>query len=78
MPNDPTVKTHIYNIHAGLPFVDTLAKGLIRRIEETKIELSDYTILLPTRRAVQNLREAFLRSYPEKPLLLPKLKWGGL
>ena len=35
--------------------------------------LTDCTILLPTRRAVRSLREAFLRGSAGKPILLPRL-----
>ena len=73
MFNDQTTKNKIYNIQTGLPFVDTLAAGLIEKIKGTRVQLTDFIILLPTRRAVQNLREAFLRNSRKKPLLLPRL-----
>nr|MCS5599936.1 hypothetical protein [Rhodospirillales bacterium] len=73
MLNIQSSKTNIYTIHAGLPFVDALANGLNNKIEKTNTQLSDFTILLPTRRAVKTLRDAFLRRSAGKPLLLPRL-----
>ncbi|SVB60638.1 uncharacterized protein METZ01_LOCUS213492, partial [marine metagenome] len=73
MLNIQSSKTNIYTIHAGLPFVDALADGLNNKIEKTNAQLSDFTILLPTRRAVETLRNAFLRGSSGKPLLLPRL-----
>ena len=73
MLNNQNSKTNIYTIHAGLPFVDAFADGLNNKIQETNAQLSDFTILLPTRRAVETLRNAFLRGSAGKPLLLPRL-----
>ncbi|HIM20140.1 MAG TPA: double-strand break repair protein AddB [Rhodospirillales bacterium] len=73
MLNIQSSKTNIYTIHAGLPFVDALADGLNNKIEKTNDQLWDFTILLPTRRAVKTLRDAFLRKSAGKPLLLPRL-----
>ena len=63
----------VYTIPAELPFVDALAAGLTKRAAAGIFELADYTILLPTRRAVRSLREAFLRLSDGQPLLLPRL-----
>ena len=73
MLNIQSSKTNIYTIHAGLPFVDALADGLNNKIKKNNAQLSDFTILLPTRRAVETLRDAFLRKSAGKPLLLPRL-----
>lgn len=64
----------IYNIPAGLSFVDSLAKGLLERVDFDPLKLSEYLILLPSRRACRSLREAFLRLSSGKPLLLPKMQ----
>ena len=67
----------IYTIDPGLPFVDTLARGLIWRVNEDHdgdpLALARVTVLLPTRRAVRSLREAFLRTSGGMPLLLPRM-----
>ncbi len=63
----------VYTIPAELPFVDALAAGLSERAAVGPFDLADYTILLPTRRAVRSLREAFLRLSDGQPLLLPRM-----
>ena len=63
----------VYNIPAEMPFVDTLASGLIGRASEGPFDLVDFTILLPTRRAIRTLRDAFLRQNNGAPMLLPRM-----
>jgi ATP-dependent helicase/nuclease subunit B len=67
----------VYTIDAGIPFVDALAGGLLARIsrdhEDDPLALARVTVLLPTRRAVRSLRDAFLRASGGKPLLLPRM-----
>jgi ATP-dependent helicase/nuclease subunit B len=63
----------IYTIPAGWPFVDALAAGILDEIGSDPAALADVIILLPTRRAVRSLREAFLRLSDGKPLLLPRM-----
>ena len=65
---------HVYNMPSGVPFLDTLAKGLRRRFED---ELQSGLILLPTRRAVRGLGEAFVTAATEdgiRAALLPRLR----
>jgi len=68
----PTSKT-VYTIPSGAPFADVLAKGLQNQVAGNPIGLTDYTVLLPTRRAVRSVREAFLRTSGGTPILLPNL-----
>jgi ATP-dependent helicase/nuclease subunit B len=63
----------VYTIPPELPFVDALASGLMDRATDSSFDLVDFTILLPTRRAVRSLREAFLRLSNGSPLLLPRM-----
>ncbi len=63
----------VFNIPAELPFVDALAVGLTERAASGPFDLADFTVLLPTRRAVRSLREAFLRLSDGQPLLLPRM-----
>ena len=69
-----TVRPVVYSIDAGLPFVDTLARGLVERFGKAPADLSRVTVLLPTRRAVRALREAFLRASGGEPMLLPLMR----
>ncbi len=71
-PGDPSPPPRIANIPSGVGFVDTLARGLLRRYPEPEA-LAAVTLLLPTRRACRSLREAFLRVTEGAPLLLPRL-----
>lgn len=68
----------IFTIPADRPFLATLARGLIAQAGGDPLKLSRITVLLPTRRAVRSLREAFLRLTGEgagrAPLLLPRLR----
>lgn len=63
----------VYNIPAEFSFVDTLASGLIVRASEGPFDLVDFTILLPTRRAIRSLRDAFTRQNNGAPMLLPRM-----
>ncbi|MEP4052907.1 MAG: PD-(D/E)XK nuclease family protein [Litorimonas sp.] len=65
---------HVYNMPSGVPFLDMLAKGLRRRYGD---ELQSGLILLPTRRAVRGLGEAFVTAAAEdgvRAALLPRLR----
>ncbi|HEX9808162.1 MAG TPA: double-strand break repair protein AddB [Alphaproteobacteria bacterium] len=68
----------LYTIAPGVPFVDALARGMMARIAGEApgdpLALARATVLLPTRRAVRSLREAFLRAGDGRPLLLPRMR----
>jgi ATP-dependent helicase/nuclease subunit B len=69
----------LYAIAPERPFLATLAEGLLAIAGGDPLALSRVTVLLPTRRAVRGLREAFLRVVPDRgepgtPLLLPRLR----
>ena len=63
----------VYTIPSGAHFADALAKGLLDQVAGNPLALTGYTLLLPTRRAVRSIREAFLRMSGGKPILLPNL-----
>jgi ATP-dependent helicase/nuclease subunit B len=64
----------VWTIPAGVPFLDTLAQGLIER---HGAELADVLLLLPSRRACLAARDAFLRAGLGRPMLLPTLRPVG-
>ncbi len=71
----------IYTIPLGMPFVDCLAQGLWQLSGENLERLSAMTVLLPSRRAVKALQEAFLR-LPDRgrdvqAMILPRLRPVG-
>ena len=74
MPRRLGKNPEIYNISAHLSFVDVLAQGVIDRFGDTPLELSEVLILLPNRRAVRSLREAFLRLNDGKSSILPNMQ----
>jgi ATP-dependent helicase/nuclease subunit B len=67
----------VYNIQAGLSFADSLAAGILQRASEDPLALSEYLILLPSRRACRTLRDAFLRLSGGKAILLPRMQPVG-
>lgn len=69
-----TGRPTVFNIPAGTPFVDALAEGLLARHGADPLALSSVQVLLPNRRAVRALREAFLRISDGRALLLPRLR----
>ncbi|HPD82308.1 MAG TPA: double-strand break repair protein AddB [Alphaproteobacteria bacterium] len=67
----------IYNIPAGISFMDVLAEGLLKQVEKHPENLPNTLILLPTRRSCRSLQEAFLRQSKGKPILLPRMQPFG-
>ena len=64
----------VFNMPSGVPFLEMLAKGLRRRYGD---ELQSGLILLPTRRAVRGLGDAFVTAAAEdgvRAALLPRLR----
>src|SRR5271167_851070 len=73
------VQSQLYTIAPDRPFLATLAAGLLDVAGDDPLALPRVTVLLPTRRAVRALREAFLRVLPDgrdpgTPLLLPRMR----
>jgi ATP-dependent helicase/nuclease subunit B len=69
----------LYTIAPERPFLATLATGLLKMAASNPLLLTRVTVLLPTRRAVRALREAFLRVASDgrdagTPLLLPRMR----
>ena len=66
-----SARPKIYTLPNAYGFADMLAGGLLKQSKDTGTPLSQFRILLPTRRACRSLREAFLRQTNGQPLLLP-------
>lgn len=62
----------LYSIPAHVAFVDALAQGLIDRTAGDKLALARALVLLPNRRAVRALTDAFVRR-ADGGLLLPRM-----
>lgn len=77
----------VYSIGIDRRFVDELAAGVMAEFGRDPLVLADTLILVPTRRSVRSLREAFLRASSGKATLLPRMmplgdldesEWDGL
>lgn len=64
---------NIFTIPPGLSFVDMLARGILEQVSGDPLALAAHLILLPNRRSVRTLREAFLRLSEGRPTLLPRM-----
>lgn len=72
---DSSGRHGVATIPAGVPFVDCLARVLLQRHGPAGDgRLPDALVLLPTRRAVRSLTEAFLRVSDGQALLLPVMR----
>lgn len=65
--------SHIYTIAPTESFMDKIADGLITQTADKPETLSEYLILLPTRRGCRTLQDAFLRKSNGVPIMLPRL-----
>ncbi len=64
----------VFTIPAGENFVAALARQLLAETAGDPLALSAMLILLPTRRSVRALRDAFLWLSEGRPLLLPRMR----
>ena len=63
----------VFTIAIDRRFADALAAGVLAEHGGDPLALADLLILVPTRRSVRALREAFLRASGGKPTVLPRL-----
>src|SRR5919109_550474 len=73
-------RTQIFTVPPGQPFLTALAQAILRGDlpkpggnAPDPLDLPQYTILLPTRRAARALQEAFLKAGGGKAMLLPRI-----
>jgi ATP-dependent helicase/nuclease subunit B len=64
----------VYTIDPGEAFVDVLVRGLLNRYGSDPLALERLLLLLPTRRAVRAVGDAFLRANDGRPLILPTMR----
>ena len=72
-------RPHVFNIPSGYSFLEQLATKLLSDpslsgLFDAKTRLQDYTILLPTRRAVRNLQNLLLQKSGTDALLMPEIR----
>ena len=77
--SDSTPRTgpKVWSIAAHRGFADALVAGLIPRYREDGFGLARLLLLLPSRRAVRTVTEAFVRASGEGGLLLPRMAVVG-
>jgi len=63
----------VFTIGIDRRFADELARGILAEHAADPLALADVLILVPTRRSVRALREAFLRASDGKPTILPRM-----
>jgi ATP-dependent helicase/nuclease subunit B len=63
----------VFTIATERRFADELARVVLAEHGGNPLALADVLILLPTRRSVRALREAFLRAVDGKPTILPRM-----
>lgn len=83
-PEPAARAANLFSIDPTVPFLDTLARALLDGTlpgatapPPDPTALGRVTVLLPTRRAVRGLREAFLRVAPDQAVLLPRIRAIG-
>lgn len=67
---------NIYTLPPSIPFLETLAKGILAGYKD-QFALSDIRIFLPTRRAGRTLQDIFLRLSGDTSLILPRIQSIG-
>ena len=67
------MKNNIWNISSSLAFAETLVKHFLREYADDLSALSEVMFLLPNRRAVRAMKEAFVRERGLTPMLLPRM-----
>ncbi len=69
----PAGPARVFSIPPGVPFLAALADGIRAALGDDPLVLARATVLLPNRRAVRALGEAFLVAGDGRPMLLPRL-----
>lgn len=76
-----TARPNLFNIPAGVPFLDVLAESILNGTlpcpggaAPSTLELIDLTLYLPNRRACRAMRGAFLKASGNAAMLLPRIR----
>lgn len=77
-PASPPQKgAKVYTVAPDQAFLDTLARGVLERMGDDPLKLSDVTILVPNRETGFALRQAFTEQFGGKPGVLPRIDAPG-
>jgi len=72
-----TAAPTVYTVPPWRSFADSLAAGLLDRAGDNPEQMADTIVLLPTRRAIRALSDAFLRHTGGRPTVLPRMSAIG-
>lgn len=70
-------KNRIYTVPPHQSFVNSLAAGILAKADNDPAKLSDITVLVPSREAEKQLRQAFLEQMDGRPGIVPKIEVPG-
>ncbi|MBB3952276.1 double-strand break repair protein AddB [Aureimonas jatrophae] len=75
------MRSHVFSISPGLPFLPTLAEGILDGhflpgldLRGDPLKLADLTVLVPTRRAARALQGEFARALGGRAAILPSVR----
>lgn len=74
---EPARRPNVFTVPPGAGFADALAQGVTLMCGDDPLAYGAVTILLPNRRAVRAVADAFLRRREGRPMLLPNLRPVG-
>src|SRR5690606_13117223 len=73
----PQKGAKVYTVAPDQAFLDQLARGVLERMGDDPLKLSDVTILVPNRETGFALRQAFTEQFGGKPGVLPRIDAPG-
>jgi ATP-dependent helicase/nuclease subunit B len=77
-PSAPAVNTpRVFTITPDRPFLEDLARGILKQVGNDPLKLSDYTVLVPDRDTRDLLRQAFMEQLDGKPGIMPRIDAPG-
>lgn len=77
-PSPPAVNTpRVFTITPDRPFLEDLARGILKQVGNDPLKLSDYTVLVPDRETRDLLRQAFMEQLDGKPGIMPRIDAPG-
>ncbi|MFI3240972.1 MAG: DUF559 domain-containing protein [Alphaproteobacteria bacterium] len=68
------MKNNVFNVSIALDFHQFLAEKYALLYKDNPLGLSDVVFLMPSKRAVSSLRNAFLQVFELRPMILPQIK----
>ncbi|HYD17241.1 MAG TPA: double-strand break repair protein AddB [Patescibacteria group bacterium] len=72
-----TNASRVFTIAPDRPFLEDLARGILKQVGDDPLKLSDYTVLVPDRGTRDLLRQAFMEQLGGKPGIMPRIDAPG-